>query len=152
KFEFGDKLNGFTLMEFLVVLAIEAMGFGIIVGSFGDRSEEMILGRVAHRIRTEHYSAQLEAIQSGQVVTLSLNLATCTFVTEINTREFDCSKGLFLTQLTDGNETLSPVWRVTYFEDGTVTGSTLNLKFGEQTVLLEFSLITGLVQITTIAF
>lgn len=152
KSEIGDTPNGFTLMELLVVLAIIAMGFGVIVVSFGDRSDEMTLSRLTQSIRAELYSTRLEAIQSGQSITFDLNLETCAFTSRMKVAEFDCPEDLVLTQVNEENETLLSVWQVTYFEDGTSTAPELDLALGGSAFRLKFNWITGLIQLEDVSF
>lgn len=149
KSEIGDTPNGFTLMELLVVLAIIAMGFGVMVVSFGDRSDEISLSRIAHSIRAELYSARLEAIQSGQAITFDLNLETCVFTSLAKAGEFDCPEDLVLRQVNEGSEPSLSVWHVTYFEDGTSAAPELDLVLGENVIRLKFNWITGLIQLET---
>lgn len=134
-------------MELLVVLAIIAMGFGVMVVSFGDRSDEITLSRIAHSIRAELYSARLEAIQSGQAITFDLNLETCVFTSRTKAGEFDCPEDLVLRQVNEGSEPSLSVWHVTYFEDGTSIAPELNLALGESAFRLKFNWITGLIQL-----
>lgn len=140
----GARMQGFTLIEMLIVIAISALLIAVLVPNFGPAISRAKLHSATRDLASALRHCRGFAMIKGQDAILELNTETHQYQISGKKRGYhipdEVEIGLFTTTTETLNETTG---RIRFFPDGSSTGGRITLKGKSQTTVIDISWLTG---------
>lgn len=144
-------VQGFTLIELIIVLVISVLGFAVVGSNISSGNQSTKLSAAARDIASALRFAHGESLLTRQQVSVAINLDENSY--RISNRdklyrlasEIEISLVVAEDQFTDGEGSIR------FFGDGSSTGGRITLEWGKQLRRIDVNWITGEVSISDAA-
>lgn len=145
----AKSLQGFTLLELIIVLLISVLGFGVIGTNISSGNQATRLKAAARDIASALRYAHGQALMTGRPVSVAIHLGDNSY--RISNRDklyfLDGEINISLTvaedEFAEGQE-----GSVRFFSDGSSTGGRITLEWGNQIQTIDVNWITGAIVIS----
>ncbi|MDD5462790.1 MAG: GspH/FimT family pseudopilin [Methylococcales bacterium] len=141
------RLNGFTLLELIVVLFIVVLGFSVVgVNLSGNNSTE--IKAAARDIVSALRYARGQALISHQEATVTLDLAENTYTVSGRDKIYNIPETINMTVVTAQSElTGKDSGNIRFFADGSSTGGRITLERSNMAWQIDINWLTGQVEL-----
>ena len=143
-----DRQAGFTLLEIIIVLAIGAMAYAMILGIPFRGASTADLKAAARTLASGLRQAQTMAITTRRDASLTLDMDAREYTLPGETEARHLPKGIDLKLYTAQSEVSSErKGAIRFYPDGSSTGGRITLSVGERKYLVDVDWLTGRVSI-----
>lgn len=142
------QVQGFTLLELIIVLVISVLGFAAISGNINSGNQTTKLQALARDISSALRYAQGEALLTRQPVYVAINLDDNTYRISNRNKTFSFAKEIVVSVTVAQKAFANGEGAIFFFADGSSTGGKINLEWGNQVRRLQINWITGAVTLS----
>jgi general secretion pathway protein H len=142
------RLNGFTLLELMVVLVIMVLVYTLTIPAISTLIPGVELKGATRQISAGLRKARSRAVTIKQESTLTLDVEQRKFSISGDEKIYDIPSGLDLNLITARSEQLGPdVGAIRFYPDGSSTGGSITLASGELEYIVDVNWLTGQVNV-----
>jgi general secretion pathway protein H len=144
-------VQGFTLVEMIIVLVISVLGFAVLGGNISSGNQTTKIQTVANDIASALHYAQGEALLTHIPVSVAINLDENTYRISNVQKVYKINPEIEVSLVVASDEVVGGEGQIRFFEDGSSTGGRITLEWGNQLRRLDVNWITGEVTIKDVA-
>jgi len=143
----ASRLNGFTLLELIVVLFIVVLGFSVVGINLSSGNDATGLKVAARDIVSALRFARGQALISRQEMTVALDLAENTYTVSGRDKMYSIPKAIDITLVTAQDEVTEGQGSIRFFADGSSTGGRITLELGKAAWQIDINWLTGQIEL-----
>lgn len=147
----SKRVQGFTLIELIIVLLISVLGFAVLGSNIGSGNRGTKLQAVARDIASALRYAHGQALMTQKPVSVAIDLQDNSYRISNRDKTYPFSEDIDVSLVIAEEEYAGEQGNIRFFGDGSSTGGRITLEWGNQLRRIDINWITGEVSISDAA-
>jgi general secretion pathway protein H len=144
-------VQGFTLIELIIVLVISVLGFAVVGSNIASGDHSTKLSAAARDIASALRFAHGESLLTREQISVAINLDDNNYRISNRNKIYNLAKEIEISLVVAEDQFSDGEGSIRFFSDGSSTGGRITLEWGKQLRRIDVNWITGEVSISDVA-